>query len=124
MTVTNKFQDLTVWQQAHEFVLIVYKHSECFPKNEIFGLTSQFRRASVSIAANIAEGYGKKSKADKLRYYNISQGSVQECQYYIVLSKDLNYINNEVYRLMEEKLENVSKLLNSYCRAIQSDVNS
>jgi four helix bundle protein len=119
MAVTNKFQDLAVWQQAHEFVLMVYKNSESFPKNEIFGLTSQFRRASVSIAANIAEGYGKRSKADKLRYYNISQGSLQECQYYLILSKDLNYINNEVFRIMEEKLENVGKLLNSYCRAIQ-----
>lgn len=119
MAVTNKFQDLAIWQQAHEFVLIVYKNSESFPKTEIFGLISQFRRASVSIAANIAEGYGKKSKADKLRYYNISQGSLQECQYYIILSRDLNYINNEEFRIMEEKLETVSKLLNSYCRTIQ-----
>ncbi len=88
----------------------------------MYGLTSQFRRAAVSVAANIAEGYGKRSKPDKLRFFNISQGSIDECQYYVILSKDLEYINNEACLKMEEKLEDVSKLLNGYYRAIKADM--
>jgi four helix bundle protein len=124
MVLTKTFQELIVWQQAHSFVLMVYKNSGNFPKNELYGLASQFQRASVSIAANIAEGYKKRSRADKLRLLNISQGSLEECQYYLILSKDLNYINDEEFRRMSEKLENVSKLLNNYCRAIQSNSQS
>jgi four helix bundle protein len=124
MVLTKTFQELIVWQQAHSFVLMVYKNSGNFPKNELYGLASQFQRASVSIAANIAEGYKKRSRADKLRLLNISQGSLEECQYYLILSKYLNYINDEEFRRMSEKLENVSKLLNNYCRAIQSNSQS
>jgi four helix bundle protein len=71
------FTDLIVWQKAHEFVLDIYKYTESFPKAEIYGLTSQFRRAAISIAANIAEGFGKRGKADKARFYNIAQGSLE-----------------------------------------------
>ena len=78
MEKTKTFEDLLVWKCAHEFVLEVYKITETFPKNEVFGLTSQFRRAAVSVAANIAEGYKKKGKADKLRFFNMSQGSLEE----------------------------------------------
>jgi four helix bundle protein len=80
MEKSQSFQDLIVWKKAHEFVLAVYKASEFFPKSELFGLVSQFRRAAISIAANIAEGYKKKGKMDKLRFYNISQGSLEECR--------------------------------------------
>lgn len=74
------FEDLVVWQKAHLFVLGVYRLSEGFPRCEIYGLSSQFRRAAVSIAANIAEGFRKRSKADKIRFLNIAQGSVEECR--------------------------------------------
>ena len=87
----KSFEDLLVWQRAHSFVLTVYRISGTFPKHEIFGLSSQFRRAAVSIAANIAEGFRKRSNADKIRFYNISQGSVEECRYYLILAKDLQY---------------------------------
>ncbi len=93
--MTRTFVDLIVWQKAHNFVLEVYKLTENFPKSELFGLVSQFRRAAVSIAANIAEGYRKTGKRDKLRFLNMAQGSLEECRYYIILSKDLNYINIE-----------------------------
>jgi four helix bundle protein len=73
------FEDLLVWQKAHLFVLAVYRLSGTFPKYEIYGLSLQFRRAAVSIAANIAEGFRKRSKADKIRFLNIAQGSVEEC---------------------------------------------
>lgn len=89
----KSFQDLIVWQKAHQFVLGVYRVSNDFPKSEMYGLTSQFRRAAVSIAANIAEGFKKRGSADKLRFLNISEGSLEECRYYLILTRDLNYLN-------------------------------
>ncbi len=109
------FQDLIVWQKAHQFVLAVYRYTDNFPKSEIYGLTSQFRRAAISIAANIAEGFKKKGLADKARFMNVSQGSVEECRYYLILSRDLNYGDNES---LTEQLVEVSKLLDGYSNAI------
>ena len=111
----NSFQDLIVWQKAHQFVLAVYRFSSNFPTSETYGLVSQFRRSAVSIAANIAEGFKKKGKADKLRFFNISQGSLEECRYYLILSQDLNY--GETSTLMP-LLEEVSRLLISYSKVI------
>jgi four helix bundle protein len=85
----KSFEDLVVWQKAHQFVLQVYAMSETFPKVGMFGLTSQLRRAAVSIAANIAEGFKKTSRADKARFFNIAQGSIEECRYYLILVRDL-----------------------------------
>ena len=116
--MTRSFEDLIAWQKAHEFVVCVYRATTSFPKNESFGLTSQFRRAAVSIAANIAEGYKKISKADKLRFFNISQGSIEECRYYIRLAFDLGYINEEQHQELQFSLYNSSKLLNSYCQGV------
>ncbi|MCH7826703.1 MAG: four helix bundle protein [Bacteroidetes bacterium] len=118
MEKSKSFQDLIVWQKAHKFVLKVYEISKDFPKNEIYGLTSQFRRAAVSIAANIVEGFAKKGIADKLRFYNIAQGSIQECQYYILLSKDLDYHNDEK---LKELLKEVSKLIYSYMKSLKTN---
>ncbi|HOT14798.1 MAG TPA: four helix bundle protein [Bacteroidales bacterium] len=92
MLPAKTYRDLIVWQKAHEYVLLVYKVSSAFPKEEVYGLTSQYRRASVSVAANIAEGFRKKTNTEKLRYYNISQGSLDECSYYSLLVFDLGYI--------------------------------
>lgn len=117
MDKTKSFEKLEVWKKAHEFVLLVYKMTENFPKAEMFGLSPQFRRASVSIAANIAEGYKKKGKADKLRFYNIAQGSLEECRYYIILSRDLNYIKGQEIELLNDTLKHTSYLLNNYCHA-------
>ena len=116
MEKAKDFTDLIVWQKAHKFVLEVYKITKSFPKEEVYGLTSQFRRAAVSIPANIAEGFIKKSDNDKMRYYNIAQGSLSECQYYLILSKDLEFYNNkELFDLANE----IGKLLNSYIKAIK-----
>ena len=87
---TYSFEDLYVWQKAHTFVLSVYKVTRHFPADEKFGLTSQFRRAAISIEANIAEGYKKIGKYDKLRFYNIAQGSLEECRNYHILM-NVNY---------------------------------
>ena len=116
---TKNFQDLVVWQKSHQFVLSVYKYTSSFPSDEIYGLTSQFRRAAVSIAANIAEGYKRTGKKDKVRFYNISQSSLEECRYYLILSRDLNYGENTE---MEKFLEEVSKMLGSYSKAIKKSM--
>src|SRR5687768_1576379 len=87
----KSFKDLIVWQKAHSLVLEIYKQTKAFPKEEMYCLTSQIRRSSISVAANIAEAFKKKSSADKLRILNISQGSLSETEYYLILSKDLEY---------------------------------
>ena len=111
----KSFQDLIVWQKAHQFVLSMYRLSENFPKNEMYGLVSQIRRAAVSIPANIAEGFKKKTRPDKARYMNIAQASVEECRNYLILAKDLGYGDNS--QLIPE-LEEVSKLLEAYTASI------
>ena len=129
------FEDLLVWQKAHQFVLAVYRLTKTFPKEEIYGLSSQFRRAAVSIAANIAEGFRRRGDADKLRFLNIAQGSLAECKYYVILSRDLGYGGEEfrspevqdsrmkaktfenVNELMDSIIE-VSKMLDAYCASI------
>lgn len=116
--MTQSFKELHVWQKAHQFVLLIYRITSDYPVYERFGLSSQFQRAAVSIPANIAEGYKKMGKADKLRFMNIAQGSLEECRYYILLSNDLNYISEETYLDLIESIEDVSRLLNSYCKAI------
>ena len=117
--MTQSFKDIYAWQRAHAFVLFAYKVTKDFPQFERFGLCSQFQRAAVSIPANIAEGYRKDGMADKLRFLNIAQGSLEECRYYILLSYDLNYINLETYNDMNTSLEETSKLLNAYYKGIK-----
>src|SRR3990172_9325885 len=87
----SSFRDLIVWEKSHEFVLSVYKLTENFPRHEVYGLTSQMRRAAVSISANIAEGFRKRGKADKARFMNTAEGSLEECHYYLILAQDLGY---------------------------------
>lgn len=111
----RNFQDLIVWQRAHEFVLSVYNISKGFPREEIYGLTSQFRRSAISVPANVAEGFKKKGRADKVRFMNIAQGSLEECRYYLILTNDLKY--GDTTKLLAQ-LEEVSKLLTSYSTAI------
>ena len=109
------FRDLIVRQKAHAFVLSAYQFSDKFPAKEIYSLTSQFRRAAISIAANISEGFKKRGTNDKVRFLNIAQGSLEECRYYLILSHDLGY--GETTQL-NSQVEEVSKLLDAYSRAI------
>src|ERR1041385_5551343 len=85
------FQDLQAWQQAHRFALEVYRLTGSFPKTETYGLAVQARRAAVSVPANIAEGFRKRSRPDKVRYLNIAQGSLEESRYYLIFARDLGY---------------------------------
>jgi len=95
------FRKLLVWKRAHQLVLLVYKLTGSFPKSELFGMTSQIRRAVVSVPANIAEGYAAGGKGQFARYLNIAQGILAEVEYYLILSMDLNYITAVQYQESE-----------------------
>ena len=112
------FENIIAWQKAHAFVLLVYQYTKAFPQEELFALTSQFRRAAVSIEANIAEGCKKVSKAEKLRFMNISEGSLEECRNYILLARDLKYIKEDVYLSLKNTSDQVGWFLNAYCKGI------
>ena len=109
------FQDLLVWQKAHGLVLGVYALTAAFPRHETYGLSLQMRRAAVSIPANIAEGFRRRGKADKARFMNMAEGSVEECRYFLILAKDFGYGDTES---IVASLEEVSRLLGAYTAAI------
>jgi four helix bundle protein len=100
---------------AHEFALEVYRLTASFPKTETYGLAAQARRAAVSIPANIAEGFRKRGRADKVRYLNISQGSLEESRYYLILARDLGYC--EPARAFE-RIASTSRLLDGYLKGV------
>ena len=109
------FEDLLVWQKAHDLVLSVYKLTATFPKSETYGLSIQMRRAAVSVPANIAEGFRKRGKPDKARFMNTAEGSLEETRYYLRLAQDLRYGQTApILRQVEE----ISRLLDAYSKAI------
>jgi four helix bundle protein len=116
---SRSFEDVHLWRKAHAWVLAIYKFTEVFPKHELFGLTSQLRRAAVSVPANFAEGFKKRGLADKVRIYNIAQGSLEECRYYLILARDLGYGDS---RLLITSLEEISKMLESYSRSVRASM--
>jgi four helix bundle protein len=107
----QNYKDLKVWEKAHQFTLGVYRVSKSFPKEEIYGLTSQLRRAASSIAANIAEGCGKNTKNDFANFLNISLGSSNEAEYFVLLAKDLNYISLDEYDILIKLINEVKAML-------------
>lgn len=117
MIPAEDFEDLLVWQKAHGFVLSVYRFVPGLPKSEIFGIAGQLKRSAISVPANIAEGFKKRSRPDKLRYYNIAQGSLEECRYYLILIRDLGFADPSH---LQEQVVEVKKLLNSYIQKIRS----
>ena len=114
----RSFEQLVVWQRGHELVLSIYNVTKKFPREEIFSLTDQLRRAASSVTANIAEGFGKISTRDKLRFYNMAQGSLEETRNHLILAHDLHYITEEESRLLNDKARLVSIMLNRYCQAL------
>lgn len=122
MTDKNySFETLIVWQKSHQFVLDIYEISKNFPKDEIYGLTSQLKRASVSIPANIAEGFGRRGEKDKLRFYNISRASLLEVRYFLILVHDLKYCDTLILR---KNLNEIEKILYAYTTKIMEKQNS
>jgi four helix bundle protein len=109
------FRDLAVWRKAHDFVLAVYTFTAGFPRQETYGLALQMRRAAVSIPANIAEGFRRRGKADKARFMNMAEGSVEECRYFLILASDLGYGDTSSLSAL---LDEVSRMLSAYASAI------
>ena len=109
-------EDLIVWQKAHRYVLSVYAVTEHFPKSEMLGLTARMRRAATSVPGNIAEGFKKRGRADKVRILNIALGSLEESQYYLILARDLQYADiSELRSLLNE----VGRVLEAYIRGVE-----
>lgn len=117
MGKAKSFEDLIVWQKAHELVIGVYKITKMFPSEEKFGLVSQIRRSSVSVPANIAEGFVKKGIKDKSNFYNIAQGSLEELKYFLILAKDLEYAEDKNLIL---KADEVGRLLNGLISSLMA----
>ena len=121
---TRSFEQLEVWQKAHQYVLSIYQITKNYPKEEMFCLVNQLRRAAVSITANIAEGYIRMGSKDKLRFYNISQGSLEETRNFILLSKDLEYISKDQKDELDTLASDVSRMLNAYCKGILKNLDN
>jgi len=118
------FTDLYTWQEAHKLVLMIYKATRDFPKEELFALTSQIRRAVVSITSNIAEGFSRQSYKEKIQFYHMAQGSTTEVQNQLLIAKDINYINQEDFRKIANQSVIVHKLLNGLIKKSKNIHNS
>jgi four helix bundle protein len=116
---SRTFEDVELWRKAHAWVLAIYRFTEAFPKHELFGLTSQLRRAAVSVPANFAEGFKKKGLADKIRFSNIAQGSLEECRYYLILSRDPRYGDSST---LIGSVDEISRMLEAYSRSVQGAI--
>jgi four helix bundle protein len=115
----KNFYDLDVWKKGHSLVLEIYKLTQRFPKEELYGITSQIRRAVSSITANIAEGFERFHFKDKIRFYYQARGSIAEVQNFLLLAKDLNFINLEECKISGEKANEVRKLLNGLIQSLE-----
>lgn len=121
MSVIKTFNDLTVWQKAHEFVLCIYKITKDFPSEEKFALVQQIRRAVVSIASNIVEGFQRNSIKESLRFYNIADASLEEVKYQLLIAKDLNYLPEPIYNYAFDLAKQVGRMLHYWVES-QKDI--
>ncbi len=117
MAEIKTFHDLIVWQKAHQLAIKIYQITVQFPVEEKYGLTSQMRRAAVSVASNIVEGFKRRTVKDSLNFYNISDGSLEELKYQLLISRDLKYISDIIYQDCLSLTEETSKLLNSWIKS-------
>lgn len=115
------FRELKVWQKAHELTLAVYKATATFPKDELYGLTSQIRRACVSIPANIAEGCGRSGDAELARFLQIAMGSASELEYHLLLARDLQFVNGMDYQELHKQVTEVKRMLTAFIQTLKAD---
>jgi four helix bundle protein len=116
------FRNLQVWEKAHKLALDIYKATATFPKDEIYGLTSQICRSSTSIPTNIAEGCGRNSEAELARFMSISMGSASEVEYQLLLAHDLGYLEQETYAELHEKVIEVKRMLAGFIKTLKKYV--
>ncbi len=115
------FRTLKVWEKSHRLVLAIYEATTPFPKNELYGITSQIQRAAVSVPTNIAEGCGKDSDAELGRYFKIAMGSSSELEYLLLLAHDLGYLIDDQYDQLQDNLVEVRKMLNSFIQKLKAN---
>ena len=114
----DRFEQLEIWQEAHRMVLDVYRTAKGFPSDEKFGLVSQMRRAAVSVPANIAEGFKRRSLKDKSHFYNMAQGSLEELRYYFILCRDLSY--TIPFDVLADRAERVGRMLTGLINSLRA----
>ena len=119
--MTRNFRELKVWQKAHELTLLVYRHTDGFPKDELYGLTSQIRRSSASVPANITEGCGRTGDAELGRFLQIAMGSASELEYHLLLARDLNLLDPQTHDSLTNAVTEVKRMLSSFTRKLKAD---
>lgn len=118
------FTDLQAWQEAHQLVLAVYKITQSFPRQEMFGLTDQMRRCAVSITSNIAEGFSRNSYKEKVQFYSMSLGSVTELQNQLLISRDIKYVAPAIFTQIANQSVKVHKIINGLIKRSRSFISS
>ena len=117
----KNFRELKVWEKAHQLTLAVYKATAKFPKDELYGLTSQTRRSCASIPANIAEGCGRRGDAELARFFQIAMGSASELEYHLLLARDLDLLNGSDYKWLAGEVTEVKRMLTSFIQKLNAD---
>lgn len=112
----QSFTDLNVWQESHRLVILIYRISKNFPKDEMFGLTSQMRRAAVSITSNLAEGFSRESFKEKAQFYSVAHGSLTELENQLLIAKDVAYVNFDDFENLMKQVVVVHKLMNAFIK--------
>lgn len=117
----KNFRDLKVWEKSHELALAAYDATSNFPKQEMFGLVSQIRRCAASIPANIAEGCGRRGNGEFHRFLQIASGSASELEYHLLLSRDLKFMDADVHRSLNDRVEEIKRMLASLARKVDEE---
>lgn len=120
MQKIQSFTDLIAWQEAHKLAVLIYKLTGSFPKTETYSLIDQMRRSAISITSNIAEGFSRKTKKEKLQFYYTARGSLTELQNQLLLARDIGYMTAEEFTLHAEHTVTVSKLINGLIKSLQT----
>ena len=124
MAQIQTFRDLQVWQKAHALLLAVYKTTAAFPTNEMYGLVSQLRRAILSVASNVVEGFHRQTVRDSLHFYNIADASLEEARYQLMVAHDLGYIDETRYTELESRASETSRMLHGWINSQKSNSTS
>ncbi len=120
----RSFEELEAWKKAHELALAVYRVTRAFPPDERFGVTAQLRRCTSSVAANIAEGFGRRSTRDFVRYLEIASGSLEETRYFLLLARDLGYLVSDGYSIIDASCDETGRLLGALIRSLRKRTDS
>ncbi len=115
------FKKLQVWEKSHALVLKIYKVTATFPKEELYGLTSQIRRAAASIPANLAEGCGRETQPELARFVHIASGSASELEYHLLLAHDLGFMDDPTYAELDASINEIKKMLAGFAKAVQAN---